>query len=178
MTFTAVSTPDVGKIVYSIYRSGQKTPIGTMTAQSWPWALPVLNYHATSLKPKSKLAFTVVANDGTKNSARSAASAPVIISAWKVRHSYAFTVLQSTPAFYWQLNERSGTVAADSTPHNFDGSYQPGTTLGVARPVHRQQSCRLRRPYWPGHGRHQCDESGNLLDRGLVQVPAPTPVER
>ena len=38
-----MSSEDVGTLNYEIFRDGGKTPIATLTATSWPWALPVLS---------------------------------------------------------------------------------------------------------------------------------------
>jgi hypothetical protein len=135
VTFTAVSTPDVGKLRYTIYEIGRKTPLGSMTATSWPWALPVLHYRVAGLKPRAKLAFTVTASDDISTSALSAASAPVAIAGSNPRGSYLKAILAAKPSFFWPLDERSGSVAADATPHHLDGSYEPGAIPGAPGPI-------------------------------------------
>jgi hypothetical protein len=135
VTFTAVSTPDIGTLTYSIYENGRKAALGTIRATSWPWALPVVHYQAKGLKPGTRPTFSVTASDGVKTSAHSPASAPVRIAAANPKVSYLKAVLSASPAFLWQLDERSGTVAADATPHHFDGTYEAGTTLGAPGPI-------------------------------------------
>ncbi|MGO8728865.1 MAG: LamG-like jellyroll fold domain-containing protein [Streptosporangiaceae bacterium] len=135
VTFSAVSTPDVGTLSYEIYRSGRGAPVATVTATSWPWALPVLHYREAGLRPGSTYTFRVRVSDGTRVSAKSLASAPVTIASKSPAHSYQWTVLHGKPSFYWLLDQRSGRVAADSTSHHFNGVYEPGTTQGVAGPV-------------------------------------------
>ena len=49
--------------------------------------------------------------------------------------SYVATVLSSHPSFFWQLDQRSGSVADDATPNKFEGIYEPGTVLGVPGPI-------------------------------------------
>jgi hypothetical protein len=135
VTFTAVSTPDVGTLSYAIYRSGRGAPVATVTATSWPWALPVLHYRETGLRPGPAYTFQVRVSDGTRVSAKSPASAPVTIASKNPAHTYQWTVVHGKPSFYWLLDQRSGRVAADSTSHHFNGVYEPGTTQGVAGPV-------------------------------------------
>jgi hypothetical protein len=53
VTFTAVSTPDVGTLSYKIYRDGSRTSIVTLPATSWPWARPVVHYRDAGLTPGS-----------------------------------------------------------------------------------------------------------------------------
>ena len=45
---------------------------------------------------------------------------------------YAEAVLADAPIAYWQLDETSGTTAADSSGNGNDGTYKGGTTLGQA----------------------------------------------
>jgi concanavalin A-like lectin/glucanase superfamily protein len=132
VTFTAVSDRDNGTLTYSIYRDGGSTPAGTVTATSWPWALPVLHFRDTGLAPGSTHTYQVSASDGTSTTARSAASAPVTVSSAGPPLSYPQTVLADGPSFYWRLDETSGGTAADSSPHGFSGSYEPGTATGAA----------------------------------------------
>ncbi len=65
VTFTAASDLDDGTLTYSIYRSGTTAPVGTMTATSWPWALPVLHFQDKGLTPGKSYTYTVTASDGT-----------------------------------------------------------------------------------------------------------------
>ena len=81
VTFNAVSDPDDGTLSYAIYRDGGKTPIATITATSWPWALPVLHYRDSGLAAGSSHTYTVTASDGVNTSAKSLASAAVKVSA-------------------------------------------------------------------------------------------------
>jgi concanavalin A-like lectin/glucanase superfamily protein len=132
VTFTAVSDRDNGTLTYSVYRDGGSTPIGTVTATSWPWALPVLHFRDAGLTPGSTHTYQVSASDGTNTTAKSAASAPVTVSSASPPLSYPQTVLASGPSFYWRLDETSGATAADSSPHGFSGMYEPGTATGAA----------------------------------------------
>ena len=50
--------------------------------------------------------------------------------------SYQQTVLADNPSFLWPLNDTGGT-AAGRVGNGFTGTYEPGTTQGAARPVHR-----------------------------------------
>jgi Concanavalin A-like lectin/glucanases superfamily len=135
LSFNAVSTPDVGRLIYTIYRTGDAKPLGTVTATSWPWARAVLHYTATGLKPGTQATFTVTASDGSATSGHSPESVPVTVSATSPPDSYEQTVLNGSPSFLWLLNQDSGSVAADATPNHFDGIYEPGTTLGVPGPI-------------------------------------------
>ncbi len=135
VTFNAVSDPDDGTLSYAIYRDGGKTPIATITATSWPWALPVLHYRDSGLAAGSSHTYTVTASDGVHTSSKSAASAPVTVSATSPSLSYYQTVLADNPSFLWPLNETSGSTAADASPHGFNGSYESGTTQGAAGPI-------------------------------------------
>ncbi|WP_233872543.1 LamG domain-containing protein [Paraburkholderia adhaesiva] len=48
-----------------------------------------------------------------------------------IRPSYPALVLADCPFAYYRLNETSGTVAADSSGHGLDGTYQAGVTLAA-----------------------------------------------
>jgi hypothetical protein len=133
VSFPAVSSADVGTLNYEIFRDGGKTPIATLTATSWPWALPVLHYQDSGLVPGSAHTYTYAATDGTHLSGRSPASASVTVASTSPALGYQQTVLADAPSFLWPLNDSSGT-AADASPHGFDGIYEPGTTQGAAGP--------------------------------------------
>jgi hypothetical protein len=135
VTFTAVSDPDAGTLSYAIYRDGGKKPIATIRATSWPWALPVLHYRDSRLRPGRIHTYTVTASDATRTSAHSPASEPVKVSATSPKLSYYRRVLGARPSFFWKLNERSGSIASDATPNHFNGIYEPGITHGVAGPI-------------------------------------------
>ena len=45
--------------------------------------------------------------------------------------TYVETVLQDKPVAFWQLNETSGTVAADSSGNGYNGTYEGGFTLAA-----------------------------------------------
>ena len=45
---------------------------------------------------------------------------------------YPSIIQADNPAVYYRLGETSGTVAADSSGHNVNGTYPAGVTLGVA----------------------------------------------
>jgi hypothetical protein len=135
VTFTAVSDSDDGTLSYAIYRDGGKTPIATLAATSWPWALPVLHYRDAGLVPGSAHSYTVTASDGTLTSAKSAASAKVTVASTSPALSYTQTVLADNPSFLWPLNESSGTTAADASPNGFNGIYESGTTQGAPGPI-------------------------------------------
>jgi hypothetical protein len=133
ISFPAVSSRDVGTLNYEIFRDGGATPIATLTATSWPWALPVLHYQDTGLTAGSSHTYTYAATDGTHLTAKSPASASVTVSSTSPS-SYQQTVLANSPSFLWPLSETSGTTASDASPHGFNGSYEPGTTQGAAGP--------------------------------------------
>jgi Concanavalin A-like lectin/glucanases superfamily len=135
LTFPAVSTSDVGTLTYSIYRDAGQKPIGTLTATSWPWALPVLHYREAGLSPGAKYTYRVTVSDGTSTSARSPASKLVTVSSRYPPYSYVSTVLRADPSFFWRLCQTSGNVATDSSPNHFNGIYEPGTTQGVPGPI-------------------------------------------
>ncbi|MGO8885659.1 MAG: LamG-like jellyroll fold domain-containing protein [Streptosporangiaceae bacterium] len=133
VTFTGVSDPDDGTLTYSIYRSGVTAPVGTLTATSWPWALPVLHFQDTGLTPGAKYTYTVTASDGSITSPKSPASASVTVSATSPTLSYQQTALNDSPSFLWPLND-TGSAAADASPNGFNGTYESGTTQGAPGP--------------------------------------------
>ena len=135
VTFTGASTSDVGTLTYSVYRSGQRAPIGQITATSWPWALPVLHYRAAGLRPGSAYTFSVTVSTGTRTSGKSSASTPVTVARRSPVLSYRTKVLDGNPSFLWLLDERAGRVAGDSSPHHFTGIYERGTTKRAAGPI-------------------------------------------
>ena len=135
VSFNAVSDSDIGTLSYKIFRDGGSAPIATVTATSWPWALPVIQYRDAGLTPGSTHTYTVQASNGTKLSAKSPASAPVTVSATNPAQSYPQTVLADNPSFFWRLGETSGSTAADSSPNGFNGIYESGTTQGAPGPI-------------------------------------------
>ena len=132
ISFPAVSSRDVGTLNYEIFRDGGSTPIATLTATSWPWALPVLHYQDTGLTPGSAHTYTYAATDGTHLTARSPASASVTVASTSPP-SYQQAALADHPSFLWPLND-TGSTAADATGNGFTGIYEPGTTQGVTGP--------------------------------------------
>ncbi len=147
ISFVGSYDNDDGTLSYRIYRDGGKSPIATLTAVSWPWAVPVLHYRDIGLTPGSSHTYTVAATDGTKGSTVSAASAPVTVSSTSPSQSYTQTVLADNPSFLWTLGD-SGSTAADSSPNGFNGIYESGTTQGrqarspVTRPPPHRSTAR------------------------------------
>ncbi len=135
VTFPATSSRATGTLTYTIYRDGSRTPIGTVTATSWPWALPVLHFRDAGLTPGSQHTYTVTATDGNLITAQSAASAPVTVASLSPSLSYQQTVLADNPSFLWPLNDTSGSAANDASPHGLAGIYEPGTTQGLPGPI-------------------------------------------
>jgi Concanavalin A-like lectin/glucanases superfamily len=131
--FSATSSADVGTLNYNIYRDGGKTAIATVTATSWPWALPVLTFKDTGLTPGSTHTYTYAATDGTHLSGQSPASAPVTVASASPAQTYQQTVLAKNPSFLWPLND-SGSTATDASSNGFNGTYETGTTQGAAGP--------------------------------------------
>jgi Concanavalin A-like lectin/glucanases superfamily len=138
VTFTGASDLDDGTLTYAIYRSGTTASIGSITATSWPWALPVLHFQDTGLTPGKSYTYTVTASDGTLTSAKSPASAAVVVASANPALSYQQSVLNDSPSFLWPLNDSGGT-AADASGNGFNGIYEPGTTQGVAGPFSGSQ---------------------------------------
>lgn len=132
VSFPAVSSQDAGTLSYKIFRDGGTTPIATLTATSWPWALPVLHYQDEGLTPGSQHTYSYQAYDGV-GSAKSPTSAPVTVSSTSPAQGYQQTVLADHPSFLWPLNDSGGT-AADASGNGFTGIYESGTTQGVAGP--------------------------------------------
>jgi hypothetical protein len=125
LSFKAVSDPDDGTLSYAIYRHGTASPIATLQATSWPWALPVLRYNDTGRTPGKSYTYQVTASDGTNISAKSSASASVTVSGTNPTLSYDATVLGDSPSFFWPLNDAStSTTAQDLSPNLFTGTYE------------------------------------------------------
>lgn len=135
VSFAGSSDADDGTITYRIYRDAGTSPIRTITATSWPWAIPWLHFRDSGLTPGSTHTYKVSATDGVKGSTVSLTSAPVTVSSTSPTLSYYQRVLSDNPSFLWPLNETSGTTANDASPNGFDGSYEPGTTQGAAGPI-------------------------------------------
>jgi hypothetical protein len=135
VTFKAVSDNDDGTLNYAIYQSGITAPIATLTATSWPWALPVLHYNDTGLTPGKAYTYTVTASDGTNTSAKSPASAKVTVSGTNPSASYDHTVVADGPSFFWPLNDASTGTASDLSVNNFTGIYEPGASTGTTGPL-------------------------------------------
>ena len=135
VSFPAVSSRDVGTLTYALYRDGGTKPFATLTATSWPWALPVLQYQDTGLVPGSSHTYTYTASDGPHTTAKSPASSSVTVSSTSPTLTYRQTALADKPSFLWPLNETSGTTAQDASPHRFNGIYESGTTQRVPGPI-------------------------------------------
>ncbi len=135
VSFPAVSSRDVGTLTYALYRDSGTKPIATLTATSWPWALPVLQYQDTGLAPGSSHTYTYTASDGPHTTAKSPASASVTVSSTSPTLTYQKTALADNPSFLWPLNETSGTTAQDASPNGLNGIYESGTTQGVPGPI-------------------------------------------
>jgi hypothetical protein len=132
--FPAVSSADVGTLNYNIYRDGGRTAIATLTATSWPWALPVLTYQDKGLTAGTAHTYTYAATDGTHLSGQSPASASITVSSTSPSATYSATVLSSSPSFFWPLND-TGSTATDASPNSFNGTYTGGTTQGATGPL-------------------------------------------
>ena len=132
VSFPAVSSRDVGTLSYAIYRDSTK--IATLTATSWPWALPVLHYQDTGLTPGSSHTYAYTASDGPHTTAKSPASASVTVASTSPTVTYQQAALANSPSFLWPLNETSGSKANDASSHKFNGTYESGTTQGVPGP--------------------------------------------
>src|SRR6266487_4079059 len=135
VSFSGSSDTDDGTLTYRIYRDGGTSPIHTMTAASWPWAIPVLHFRDSGLVPGSTHTYTVSATDGVHGSTVSPVSATVTVAATSPSLSYYQTALADNPSFLWPLSETSGSTAADASPNGFNGVYEPGTTQGAAGPI-------------------------------------------
>ncbi|WP_344312013.1 LamG-like jellyroll fold domain-containing protein [Fodinicola feengrottensis] len=105
---------DNANLTYSLYRDGGSTPIYTVSANSNFWTLPVLRYVDNGLAAGSSHTYTVKVTDPFGNSRTSPASAAVAGSVSPLGR-YGGAVAASGPSPYWQLNEKSGTTAADAT---------------------------------------------------------------
>ena len=134
ISFPAVSSMAAGTLTYRIFRDGSNTPIATLTATSWPWAKPVLQYQDAGLTPGSSHTYTYQAYDGSHYTAKSPASAPVTVASTSPSQSYQQTVLNDNPVFLWPLSETSGATANDASPNGANGTYESGTTQGVSGP--------------------------------------------
>jgi Concanavalin A-like lectin/glucanases superfamily len=133
VSFPAVSSQDIGLLTYKLFRDGGTTPIATLTATSWPWALPVLHYKDTGLTPGSSHTYFYQASDGIHGTAKSPVSAPVTVASSSPTLTYQQTVLGDSPSFLWPLNDTGGT-AVDASTNGSNGTYEPGTTQGQPGP--------------------------------------------
>jgi hypothetical protein len=134
VNFPAVSSADVGTLNYEIFRDGGKTAIATLTATSWPWAKPSLQYQDTGLAAGSSHTYTYAATDGTHLSGRSPSSASVTVASASPTQTYSQAVLSNSPSFFWPLND-TGSTAADASPNGANGTYSGGTTQGAPGPL-------------------------------------------
>jgi hypothetical protein len=132
--FPAVSSRDVGTLTYSIYRDSGTKPIATLTATSWPWSLPTLEYNDNGLVPGSSHTYSYTATAGSLVTAKSPVSAAVTVASASPSATYDQTVLNDSPSFFWPLNDTSGTTADDLSPNGLNGTYESGTTQGAAGP--------------------------------------------
>lgn len=133
--FTGSYAVDTGTLTYRIFRESSTNPVAKFDATSYPWALPDLDFRDTGLTPGSSHTYYVTASTGIKTSVKSGVSAPVTVSGTSPSQSYAQTVLSNNPSFFWRLGDTSGTTATDSSPNNFTGTYQSGTSQGAPGPI-------------------------------------------
>jgi len=133
--FTGSYAVDTGTLTYRVFRDGSTSPIAKFDATSYGWALPNLDFRDTGLAPGSSHTYFVTASTGIKTSAKSAVSAPVTVSGTSPSQSYSQTVLNDNPSFFWRLGDTSGSTATDSSPNNFTGIYESGTSQGAAGPI-------------------------------------------
>ena len=124
VSFPATYSRSAGTLKYAIFRDGGTTPIATLTATSWPWALPVLHYQDTGLVPGSTHTYTYRASDAIHNTGLSPSSASVTVASTSPG-AYQPTVLADNPSFLWPLND-TGSTAADATSNGFNGTYESG----------------------------------------------------
>lgn len=122
---------DDANLTYRVYRDGSSTPVTTLTANSTPYAVPMLTFNDTGLAAGSSHTYKVVASDGINSSAPSLASAAVTAAAGSMAPSYLQTVLADNPLMYWRLGDLKGKGAVDETRFGDTGSYQPGVTLAA-----------------------------------------------
>jgi hypothetical protein len=116
-------------LTYRLYRDNGSMPIATWSMRSTFWLLPSKTYEDTGLTPGSTHTYSLEVSDGT-NSVRTGNSAPVTVASTTA--PYSGQVKADFPFFYWRLDEISGTTAADASGNGRTGTYQAGTTRGVA----------------------------------------------
>ena len=132
ISFPATYSRSVGTLTYSIYRDGGTTPIATLVATSWPWALPILHYQDTGLVPGSSHSYSYRVSDAIHTTALAPSSATVTAASTSPA-AYQATVLADKPSFLWPLNDSGGT-AADASSNGLNGTYEAGTTQGQPGP--------------------------------------------
>lgn len=121
---------DNATLTYSLYRDGGAQPIYTTTAKSNFWTLPTLSYVDNGLAAGSSHTYQVRVRDAFDNSRSSPASAAVA-AANSPLGTYGAAVAASGANQYWRLNEKTGTVAADSRGSR-PGKFGAGVLLGQA----------------------------------------------
>ncbi len=127
--FTGSSDLDDKYLTYTIVRDGSVTVPGSSvipnisTPQDSPfWQSPVYTVREAGLTPGDHT-YVVTATDAA--GLQSSGSVTVNV----VSAGYTAQVLADSPAFYWKLNETSGTTAKDSSGHNSNGTYLGSATV-------------------------------------------------
>ncbi len=126
--FPAVNDNDSGLLTYRIYRNNGTTPVGTVTARSWPWTRPVLRFDNTGLTAGTTYSYRVTASDGTLTSALSTAVSGTVRSG--AAPVFATTYAGANPTAWWRLNDSGSTAADSSATGTNGGTFQGGVTTG------------------------------------------------
>ncbi len=131
LSWPATNDLDDSILTYRVYRDSGTTPIGTVLGISFPWVGNTVRYRDANVAPGSVHTYRIQANDGTKTTGKSPASAPVTIASANPALSYPQTVLADHPLLYWRLGDSAGG-AADASGQGQTGVYAGGTTQGTA----------------------------------------------
>ena len=123
VAWRASDDTDDATLTYRVYRDGGTTPVRTVTAASWFWSRPQLEWVDTGLAKGSTHTYRVTASDGTTTTS----SATVTVKVSSSGSTYAETVLADGATQLWRYDDMSGAFVPDSA-----GGGRSGVLTGSA----------------------------------------------
>jgi hypothetical protein len=123
VSFQGTEDIDDAHLTYTVLRgrtTGSMSPIGTLEADSVPWALPSLSYVDSGLVPGETWHYQVQATDPSGRTSPKSYDTTVTVATTTV--AYPASVLDDNPSLYWRLSDAAGDATAVAGPPPAYGS--------------------------------------------------------